>query len=63
MMVNSQCYQVLLSLPCLIPSDLHAFEEAAAKTPSLKEQKQLMRSLLLLGAGNNLRACCSKKNQ
>ncbi|VVA96522.1 unnamed protein product [Arabis nemorensis] len=55
--------QVLLSLPCLTPNDLHAFEEAAAKTPSLKEQRQLMRSLLLLGAGNNLRALAAQKNQ
>ncbi|CAH2055065.1 unnamed protein product [Thlaspi arvense] len=54
--------QVLLSLPCLSLSDLHAFEEAAAKTPSLKEQRQLMRSLLLLGAGNNLRALAAQKN-
>ncbi|ESQ49570.1 hypothetical protein EUTSA_v10022131mg, partial [Eutrema salsugineum] len=54
--------QVLLSLPCLSPNDLHAFEEAAVKTPSLKEQKQLMRSLLMLGAGNNLRALAAQKN-
>ncbi|CAL9219649.1 unnamed protein product [Arabidopsis halleri] len=54
--------QVLLSLPCLTPNDLHAFEEAAAKTTSPKEQKQLMRSLLLLGTGNNLKALAAQKN-
>ncbi|XP_010424389.1 PREDICTED: protein HASTY 1-like [Camelina sativa] len=53
--------QVLLSLPCLTPNDLRAFEEAVAKTPSPKEQKQLMKSLLLLGTGNNLRALAAQK--
>uniref|UniRef100_M4D0H8 Uncharacterized protein n=1 Tax=Brassica campestris TaxID=3711 RepID=M4D0H8_BRACM len=53
--------QVLLSLPCLTPNDLRAFEEAMGKTPSPKEQKQLMRSLLLLGTGNNLRALAAQK--
>ncbi|KAG2244157.1 hypothetical protein Bca52824_094015 [Brassica carinata] len=53
--------QVLLSLPGLTPNDLRAFEEAVAKTPSPKEQKQLMRSLLLLGTGNNLRALAAQK--
>ncbi|KAL1220851.1 Protein HASTY 1 [Cardamine amara subsp. amara] len=53
--------QVLLSLPCLSPNDLRAFEEAVAKTPSPKEQKQLMKSLLLLGTGNNLRALAAQK--
>lgn len=57
-----RCYQVLLSLPYLSPNDLHAFEEAAAKTTSPKEQKQLIRSLLLLGSGNNLKALAAKKN-
>ncbi|WZY79260.1 hypothetical protein YC2023_025644 [Brassica napus] len=54
--------QVLLSLPCLTPNDLRAFDEAVAKTPSPKEQKQLMRSLLLLGTGNNLIALAAQKN-
>ncbi|CAN7003005.1 unnamed protein product [Brassica rapa subsp. trilocularis] len=53
---------VLLSLPCLTPSDLHAFEEAAAKYPSPKKQEQLMRSLLMLGTGNNLKALAAQKN-
>ncbi|CAN6849937.1 unnamed protein product [Brassica oleracea] len=53
---------VLLSLPCLTHNDLRAFEETVAKTPSPKEQKQLMRSLLLLGTGNNLRALAAQKN-
>ncbi|KAJ4866940.1 Protein HASTY 1 [Raphanus sativus] len=38
--------QVLLSLRCLTPNDLRAFEEAVGKTPSPKEQKQLMRSFV-----------------
>ncbi|KAL0900871.1 hypothetical protein Bca101_084832 [Brassica carinata] len=54
--------QVLLSLPCLTPSDLHAFEEAAAKHPSPNKQKQLMASLLMLGTGNNLKALAAQKN-
>ncbi|KAG2284022.1 hypothetical protein Bca52824_055242 [Brassica carinata] len=53
---------VLLSLPCLTHNDLRSFEETVAKTPSPKEQKQLMRSLLLLGTGNNLRALAAQKN-
>ncbi|CAN8277120.1 unnamed protein product [Cochlearia groenlandica] len=53
--------QVLLSLPCLTPNDFRAFEEAMAKTSSPKEQKQHMRSLLLLGTGNNLRALAAQK--
>lgn len=57
----SWLHQVLLSLPCLTPNDLRAFEEAVAKTPSPKEQKQLMKSLLLLGTGNNLRALAAQK--
>ncbi|KAJ0237044.1 Protein HASTY 1 [Hirschfeldia incana] len=54
--------QVLLSLPCLTPSDLHAFEEAVAKHPSPTKQKQLMGSLLMLGTGNNLKALAAQKN-
>ncbi|KAJ4888029.1 hypothetical protein Rs2_27777 [Raphanus sativus] len=38
--------QVLLSLRCLTPNDLRALEEAVGKTPSPKEQKQLMRSFV-----------------
>lgn len=54
--------QVLLSLPCIKPSDLHAFEEAVAKTSSPKEQKQHMKSLLLLATGNNLKALTAQKS-
>ncbi|KAG8472806.1 hypothetical protein CXB51_034690 [Gossypium anomalum] len=44
--------KILLSLPCISPNDLHAFEEALTKTASPKEQKQLMKSFLLLATGN-----------
>ncbi|XP_022719250.1 protein HASTY 1 [Durio zibethinus] len=54
--------QILLSLPCISPNDLHAFEEALTKTASPKEQKQHMRSLLLLATGNNLKALAAQKN-
>ncbi|KAH9754455.1 protein HASTY 1 [Citrus sinensis] len=40
--------QVLLSLPCITPQDLLAFEDALTKTASPREQKQHMRSLLVL---------------
>ncbi|CAH1436793.1 unnamed protein product [Lactuca virosa] len=54
--------QILLSLPCITPQDLAAFEEALGKTSSLKEQKQLMRSLLLVGTGNQLKALAVQKS-
>ncbi|KAL4323981.1 hypothetical protein GQ457_11G015570 [Hibiscus cannabinus] len=54
--------QILLSLPCITPNDLHAFEEALTKTASPKEQKQHMKSLLLLATGNNLKALTAQKN-
>ncbi|KAF3538405.1 hypothetical protein F2Q69_00024858 [Brassica cretica] len=50
---------VLLALPCLTHNDLRAFEETVANP---KGQKQLMRSLLLLGTWNNLRALAAQKN-
>ncbi|CAI0384286.1 unnamed protein product [Linum tenue] len=53
--------QVLLSLPCISPLDLAAFEEALTKTLSPKEQKQLMRSLLMLATGNKLKALAAQK--
>ncbi|TYI46787.1 hypothetical protein E1A91_D13G128800v1 [Gossypium mustelinum] len=53
--------KILLSLPCISPSDLHAFEEALTKTASPKEQKQLMKSFLLLATGNNLKALAAQK--
>ncbi|GKV07383.1 hypothetical protein SLEP1_g19167 [Rubroshorea leprosula] len=54
--------QILLSLPCITPNDLQAFEEALTKTASPKEQKQHMKSLLLLATGNNLKALAAQKS-
>ncbi|KAJ6757288.1 EXPORTIN 1/5 [Salix koriyanagi] len=54
--------QVLLSLPCIKPQDLVAFEEALTKTGSPKEQKQHMKSLLLLATGNMLKALAAQKS-
>lgn len=54
--------QILLSLPCITPQDLLAFEEALTKTSSPKEQKQHMKSFLLLGTGNNLKALVAQKS-
>ncbi|XP_010550956.1 PREDICTED: protein HASTY 1 [Tarenaya hassleriana] len=54
--------QVLMSLPCLSEKDMKAFEEAVGKTSSPKEQKQLMRSLLLVASGSNLRALSAQKS-
>ena len=54
--------QVLLSLPCIKPHDLAAFEEALSKTSSPKEQKQHMKSLLILATGNNLKALAVQKS-
>ncbi|KAF9670035.1 hypothetical protein SADUNF_Sadunf13G0026600 [Salix dunnii] len=53
---------VLLSLPCIKPQDLVAFEEALTKTASPKEQKQHMKSLLLLATGNMLKALAAQKS-
>lgn len=52
----------MLSLPCIGPQDLLAFEEALGKTSSPKEQKQLMKSLLLVGTANQLKALAVKKS-
>lgn len=54
--------QVLLSLPSITPQDLLAFEEALTKTSSPKEQKQHMKSLLLLATGNKLKALAAQKS-
>ncbi|XAR54705.1 hypothetical protein NMG60_11029962 [Bertholletia excelsa] len=54
--------QILLSLPCITPQDLFAFEEALTKTSSPKEQKQHMRSLLVLATGNKLKALAAQKS-
>ncbi|CAN0897582.1 Protein HASTY 1 [Linum grandiflorum] len=48
--------QILLSLPCISQQDLAAFQEALTKTSSPKEQKQHMKSLLMLATGNQLKA-------
>lgn len=54
--------QILLSLPCITPQDLHSFEEALGKTNSPKEQKQLMKSFLLVATGNKLLALAAQKS-
>ncbi|KAF5740577.1 ARM repeat superfamily protein isoform 1 [Tripterygium wilfordii] len=54
--------QVLLSLPSITPQDLLAFEEALTKTSSSKEQKQHMKSLLMLATGNKLKALAAQKS-
>ncbi|AQK91597.1 Protein HASTY 1 [Zea mays] len=53
--------QVLLSLPHIKQEDLLAFNDSLSKTASPKEQKQHMRSLLLLATGNKLRALAAQK--
>jgi exportin-5 len=52
----------LQSLPFVTPRDLHAFEESLSKTSSPKEQKQHMKSLLLLATGNKLKALAAQKS-
>ncbi|XP_008799279.2 protein HASTY 1 [Phoenix dactylifera] len=54
--------QILLSLPCIKREDLLAFEDALTKTSSPKEQKQHMRSLLLIATGNKLKALAAQKS-
>nr|XP_008370660.2 protein HASTY 1 isoform X3 [Malus domestica] len=54
--------QILLSLPCIKQHDLLAFEEALTKTSSPKEQKQHMKSLLVLATGNKLKALAVQKS-
>ncbi|KNA08758.1 hypothetical protein SOVF_159820 [Spinacia oleracea] len=54
--------QILSTLPCINPQDLAAFDEALSKTASPKEQKQHMKSLLLLGTGNKLKALGAQKS-
>ncbi|KAG6487021.1 protein HASTY 1-like [Zingiber officinale] len=48
--------QVMLSLPSITSNDLLAFDDALIKTSSPKEQKQLLKGLLLSATGNKLRA-------
>ncbi|KAL3843984.1 hypothetical protein ACJIZ3_001387 [Penstemon smallii] len=54
--------QILLSLPSITLHDLLAFEEALLKTGSPKEQKQHMRSLLIMATGNKLKALAAQKS-
>ncbi|KAL3516211.1 hypothetical protein ACH5RR_023113 [Cinchona calisaya] len=54
--------EILLSLPCITPQDLLAFEEALSKTSSPKEQKLHMKSFLLLATGNQLKALAAQKS-
>ncbi|GJU50085.1 protein HASTY 1 [Tanacetum coccineum] len=54
--------QILLSLPCIAPQDLLAFDEALGNTSSSKEHKQLMKSFLLGGTGNQLKALANQKS-
>ncbi|PIN12414.1 hypothetical protein CDL12_14974 [Handroanthus impetiginosus] len=53
--------KILLSLPCITHQDLLAFEEALSKTGSPKEQKQHMKSLLIMATGNKLKALATQK--
>lgn len=54
--------QILLSLPYITLQDLLTFEEALTKTGSPKEQKQLLKSLLIMATGNNLKALATQKS-
>nr|XP_027107517.1 protein HASTY 1-like isoform X2 [Coffea arabica] len=54
--------EILLSLPCITQQDFLAFQEALSKTSSPKEQKQHMKSFLLLATGNQLKALASQKS-
>ncbi|XP_019231873.1 PREDICTED: protein HASTY 1 isoform X2 [Nicotiana attenuata] len=54
--------QILLSLPCITSQDLQAFEDALTKTLSPKEQRQHMKSFLLLATGNKLKALAAQKS-
>ncbi|XP_078168600.1 ARM repeat superfamily protein isoform X1 [Carex rostrata] len=53
--------QVLMSLPHIKQEDLVAFEDALSKTLSPKDQRQHMRSLLMLATGNQLKALAAQK--
>lgn len=53
--------EVLLSLPSVTQDSYSAFETALSKTSSVKEQKQQIKSLLLLGAGSQLKALMDQK--
>jgi exportin-5 len=53
--------EVLMSLPHIKQEDLVAFEDALSKTTSPKEQRQHIRSLLILATGNQLKALAAQK--
>lgn len=50
-----------MSLPHIKQEDLVAFEDALSKTMSPKDQRQHMRSLLMLATGNQLKALAAQK--
>lgn len=53
--------EVLLSLPFVTQDSFSAFETALSKTSSAKEQKQHIKSLLLVGAGSQFKALMAQK--
>lgn len=53
--------EVLLSLPFVTQDSFSAFETALSKTSSAKEQKQHIKSFLLVGAGSQLKALMVQK--
>eukprot|EP00268_Persea_americana_P022510 TRINITY_DN22429_c0_g1_i3.p1 TRINITY_DN22429_c0_g1~~TRINITY_DN22429_c0_g1_i3.p1 ORF type:complete len:345 (+),score=62.72 TRINITY_DN22429_c0_g1_i3:122-1156(+) len=55
------CREIFVYLCDRDPAPRQAFEDALAKTSSPKEQKQHMRSFLLLATGNRLRALAAQK--
>ncbi|KAL2644482.1 hypothetical protein R1flu_012069 [Riccia fluitans] len=54
--------QVLLSLPSISQDVLAAFDKALGKTSSVKEQRQLVKNLLLTAGGDQLKALKTQKN-
>jgi exportin-5 len=50
-----------MSLSHIKQEDIVAFEEALSKTMSPKDQKQHMRSVLMLATGNQLKALIAQK--
>jgi exportin-5 len=53
--------QLLLCLHSVTPDVLAAFDKALEKTASIKEQRQLMKSLLLAAGGDELKALKAQK--
>jgi exportin-5 len=50
-----------MSLPHIKQEDLVTFEDALSKTTSPKEQRQHIRSLLILATGNQLKALAAQQ--